>query len=334
MMKLIAIGIGLSIAACADDSEVEVLDEPALTATEVSALPVDGMDEHEHASADVLEAEPLDDGAIYDDDEAELLVDEAVTDDGEVQSIVDTLAFQPLLRAGLHPRASDGLRAAGVAAWRITQTVGNAPASAGVHQADGSVNGRPYTAAVDLSTRNLTTSQIHNLLERLAKVGFAAWYRKTGSDGWSGSNHIHAVYANSMMKSALRSQVRSWLVGRNGLVSNTSYGFHAFSARARSVVQAKFAQSNQGTSNGGAGLSARVNTSGAALTIRASASTTAAAVGSVSDGSFVTIRCQTYGTSVSGTYGTSRLWDKISGGYIADAFVATGSDGRIGPLCP
>src|SRR6185503_3585399 len=164
---------------------------------------------------------------------------------------------------------------------------------------------------VDLSTSGLSTAQIHNLLERLAKVGYAGWYRKNGSDGWSGANHIHAVYANCKMKTQLRSQIRSWLVGRNGLVSNTIYQFHKFSALAKSVVKSKFAQSNFGTSNGGTGVSARVNTSGAALTIRASASTSAAAVGSVADGAYVTITCQKYGQSVTGTYGTSTLWDRV-----------------------
>ncbi len=221
-----------------------------------------------------------------------------------------------------------------MSAWRITQTVGNAAASAGVHKQDGTVNGQPYTAAVDISTSGLSTTEIHNLLERLAKVGFAVWYRQHGRDGWNGVNHMHAVYANTKMKSALRSQVRSWLVGRNGLVSNTTYQFHKFSATAKSVVKAKFAQSSDGTTNGGAGVGARINTSGAALTIRAGASTSTAAIGSVSDGAYVTIRCQAYGKAISGTYGTSTLWDKIGTGFVADAYVATGSDGRVAPLCP
>lgn len=269
--------------------------------------------------------------------------DEPVVDDGEAAGVVgdeaaggagDAAAAQPLLKWGLHPRASDALRAAGVAAWRITQTIGNAPASAGVHLADGSVNGKSYTAAVDLSVSGMSAEQIHNLLEKLGKVGYAAWYRKSGSDGWSGSNHIHAVYASCKMKSALRSQVRSWLVGRNGLVSNTIYRWHTFSARAKSTVKAKLALSQGGTTNGGSGFSARVNTSGAALTIRAGASSSTAAIGSVADGAFVTISCQKVGQSVTGTYGTTTLWDKIGAGYVSDAYVSTGSDGRVAPDCP
>jgi hypothetical protein len=85
---------------------------------------------------------------------------------------------------------------------------------------------------------------------------------------------------------------------------------------------------------GGGAVVGRVNTSGAALTVRAGASTSADAVGSVADGAQVTIMCQKRGESVTGTYGTSTLWDKIGEGFIADAYVSTGSDGQVAPNCP
>jgi hypothetical protein len=322
----------LLLFACTDEAayKVDTSDSEELTAGEAAQLP-DPADDHDHDEALLVAGPAEDDAATFDDDDA-FSVFEADVVEGE--GATGVIAFQPLLKWGLHPRASDALRAAGVSAWRITQTIGNATASAGYHKQDGTVNGQPYTAAVDLSVSGLTSTQIHNLLERLAKVGFAAWYRKSGSDGWVGANHIHAVYANCRMKTQLQSQIRSWLVGRNGLVSNTLYKWHTFSALAKSVVKSKFAQSSYGTSNGGSGVSARVNTAGTPLTIRAAASTSSTAVGSVADGAYITITCQKYGQSVTGTYGTSTLWDKISGGYVADAYVATGSDGRVAPLCP
>ncbi len=332
MRQLTWIAIALCwLVACADHPEpgFEPFNEPALSAAELAELP-DGLADHVHDDGMLIEGVAEDDAAVFDDDAAELLLDEEVFEDA---STVTAAAPQPLLASGLHPRASTGLRAAGVSAWRITQTIGHAAASAGYHEQDGSVNGKPYTAAVDLSVRDMSSQQIHNLLERLAKVGFAAWYRTNGRDGWVGATHIHAVYANCKMKSVLRAQVRSWLVGRNGLSSNTLYNFHHFSATAKGIVKGKFAQSGSGTSNGGAGVSARVNTSGAALTIRASATSNAAATGSVADGAFVTISCQKTGQSITGTYGTSTLWDKISGGFVADAYISTGSDGRVAPLC-
>lgn len=92
--------------------------------------------------------------------------------------------------------------------------------------------------------------------------------------------------------------------------------------------------SQNSCSTGGSGVVGRVNTAGAALTVRSGASSITTAVGSVSDGAQVTITCQKHGQTVSGTYGTSSLWDHISGGYIADAYVSTGSDGQVAPTCP
>ncbi len=90
-----------------------------------------------------------------------------------------------------------------------------------------------------------------------------------------------------------------------------------------------------GTSGGsGSGVTGTVNTSGAPLTIRSGPSTGATAVGSVADGAKVTIKCQKHGSSVTGTYGTTTLWDFIGSGYVSDAYVNTGSDGQVAPTCP
>ncbi|WP_200214837.1 M23 family metallopeptidase [Micromonospora coerulea] len=73
-----------------------------------------------------------------------------------------------------------------------------------------------------------------------------------------------------------------------------------------------------------------VNTAGADLTVRSGPGTGYTAVGSVADGTTVTIYCQTSGTTVTGTYGTSSIWDRIgSGRYVSDAYVQTGYDGYI-----
>jgi hypothetical protein len=85
--------------------------------------------------------------------------------------------------------------------------------------------------------------------------------------------------------------------------------------------------------SGSTGVLGRVNTTGAPLNVRASASTGARIVGTVADGASVRITCQRTGTTVSGTYGTSSLWDYIGTGYVADAYVSTGSDGRVAPEC-
>ena len=88
-----------------------------------------------------------------------------------------------------------------------------------------------------------------------------------------------------------------------------------------------------GTGTGTAAVTGTVNTSGISLTVRSTASTSGAAVGSVADGAKVKISCQKKGTSVTGTYGTSTLWDYIGTGYVSDAYISTGSDGQVAPTC-
>jgi hypothetical protein len=82
------------------------------------------------------------------------------------------------------------------------------------------------------------------------------------------------------------------------------------------------------------GAPGTVNTSSADLNVRSGPGTSYSIVGSLSDGTSVKISCQTTGTSVTGTYGTSNIWDKIgTGRYVPDAYIYTGSDGRVAPNC-
>ncbi|KAF9190419.1 hypothetical protein BGZ50_000227 [Haplosporangium sp. Z 11] len=76
-----------------------------------------------------------------------------------------------------------------------------------------------------------------------------------------------------------------------------------------------------------------VRTAGDPLSIRASPSTSAKVVGSVKNGAKVNIDCIAHGTTVTGKYGTSDIWDHIPGGYVSDTYVYTGSDGAVAPLC-
>jgi uncharacterized protein YraI len=48
----------------------------------------------------------------------------------------------------------------------------------------------------------------------------------------------------------------------------------------------------------------------------------------------VTINCQKPGQTVTGPYGTTKIWDNIGvGEYISDSYVRTGSDGYVAPRC-
>ncbi|MFI5621043.1 SH3 domain-containing protein [Streptomyces sp. NPDC051567] len=51
-------------------------------------------------------------------------------------------------------------------------------------------------------------------------------------------------------------------------------------------------------------------------------------------GASVTIRCQRAGTTVSGPYGTTDIWDCVGNGqFVSDAYVRTGSDGYVAARC-
>jgi uncharacterized protein YraI len=80
--------------------------------------------------------------------------------------------------------------------------------------------------------------------------------------------------------------------------------------------------------------SGTVKTSGVPLTVRAAPGTGYDAWSKVSNGATVTILCQTRGSTVTGTFGQSNIWDMIStGGFVADAYVKTGSDGYVVNAC-
>ena len=150
------------------------------------------------------------------------------------------------LKYGLHPIASDRFRCAGITAARITQTIGSAAASAGTHAQDGTVDGAPYSAATDLSVIGLTEAQVKTLIARLDTLGFAAFYRRPGYDGWPASEarHIHAVFAGARMKSSLRSQISDFLAGKNGLASHTAYTFYQAPAEVKAYIKMIFLAAN------------------------------------------------------------------------------------------
>lgn len=133
-----------------------------------------------------------------------------------------------LLHWGLHPEASMALASIDVTGGMISQTIGSAPASAGYHAQDGTVDGQPYCAAVDLRTKGMTDLEAKVWLDKLGQAGFAAWLRQPGRDGWPllQIRHIHCVYSGIAMKVQLRQQIHAYCAGMNGLVTNRRYTFH------------------------------------------------------------------------------------------------------------
>ncbi|MER6959222.1 SH3 domain-containing protein [Streptomyces sp. NPDC000618] len=73
---------------------------------------------------------------------------------------------------------------------------------------------------------------------------------------------------------------------------------------------------------------------GVRLNVRSGPGTGYSVVRVLAEGTKVPIFCQTPGTSVSGPYGTTNIWDNIADGqFVSDAYVRTGSDGYVAPHC-
>ncbi|MEV5005538.1 SH3 domain-containing protein [Streptomyces sp. NPDC093064] len=73
---------------------------------------------------------------------------------------------------------------------------------------------------------------------------------------------------------------------------------------------------------------------GVRLNVRSGPGTGYSIVRALTEGAQVPIFCQTPGTTVSGYYGTSSIWDNIGNGqYVSDAYVYTGSDGYVASRC-
>lgn len=159
------------------------------------------------------------------------------------------------------------------------------------------------TRYAHLSTQTVSVGQV---VARGKKIG------TVGSTGGSSGPHLHYEQR------------------RNGVNEKP-----VFDGKVALFFGEKTYTSNNSCGGGGNdGVTGTVETSGANLKIRKSPSTSAEQVGTIADGAVVTITCQKVGTKVTGTFGTSKLWDFIGNGYIADAYVSTGSDGQVAPTCP
>ncbi|MBA2808123.1 SH3 domain-containing protein [Streptomyces sp. KM273126] len=73
---------------------------------------------------------------------------------------------------------------------------------------------------------------------------------------------------------------------------------------------------------------------GVRLNVRSGPGTGYTIVRVLPEGAKVPIFCQSPGTTVTGPYGTSNIWDNIGDAeYVSDAYVHTGSDGYVASRC-
>lgn len=160
------------------------------------------------------------------------------------------------------------------------------------------------------------TSLYAHLSGTKAKVGQSVSKGQTvayvGNSGGSTGSHLHFEQRlnNSTQKAEFNGSTALYYGSRNYTSKNSCGGTSA---------------SATGT----------VNTNGTPLTVRTGPGTSYSSTGTVNDGAKVSIYCQTTGTQISGTYGTTKIWDKIgtTARYVSDAYVYTGSDGMVAPWC-
>ncbi|MGV9299884.1 hypothetical protein [Amycolatopsis sp. NPDC003676] len=85
---------------------------------------------------------------------------------------------------------------------------------------------------------------------------------------------------------------------------------------------------------GSAAATGLVQTAGDPVNVRSGAHTSSSVKGLAANYAKVNIECYVNGDSVTGKFGTSKIWDRIGPGhYISDTYVKTGSDGPVAPLC-
>lgn len=76
--------------------------------------------------------------------------------------------------------------------------------------------------------------------------------------------------------------------------------------------------------------SGTVSTSASTLNVRSGPGASYPVVGSVPDGATVAVYCQAVGSTVTGPYGTTSVWNRIgTNRYVSDAYLLTGHDGYI-----
>jgi hypothetical protein len=186
-------------------------------------------------------------------------------------------------------------------------------------------------------------SGVVSRVENTGSTSYGRWIEIAHGNGYR-TRYAHLQTQTVKVGQAVRRGQKIGTVGSTGGSSGPHLHYEqrrdgvavkaVFNGRAALYFGTKNYTSQNSCNTSGGSVVGRVNTAGAPLTIRRDATTNSEAIGSVANGAQVTIKCQKRGQSITGTYGTSTLWDKIGTGYVSDAYVSTGSDGQVAPTCP
>ncbi len=153
----------------------------------------------------------------------------------------------------------------------------------------------------------------------------------TGTDvtcgGSATGRHVHfALRQNNEFVPIQHHIIGKWII-YNG---SSAYGGYAMHGSTR--VNVGSALYNYGALNLDQGI---VDTNGGtSLNKRSGPGTGYAIVGSVADGATVTVVCSQNGTTHTGRFGSTSLWNKLSDGtWVSDAYLATGANGPVSGWC-
>ncbi|RLP92565.1 peptidoglycan DD-metalloendopeptidase family protein [Micromonospora sp. CV4] len=164
-----------------------------------------------------------------------------------------------------------------------------------------------------------------------ASVGQGAFLGNTGTDvtcgGAAYGRHVHfGLRQNSAYVPIADHDIGKWVLA-NGAAAYQGGARHG----------SAWAGAGAGLYNYGAlGLTQAVvdANGGGALTRRAGPGTGYGALGSLADGATVSVSCSANGTSHTGRYGTTALWDRLSdGSWVSDAYLWTGVNGPVNGWC-
>ncbi|SCF09364.1 LasA protease [Micromonospora viridifaciens] len=164
-----------------------------------------------------------------------------------------------------------------------------------------------------------------------AGVGEGAYLGDTGTDvtcgGAASGRHVHfGLRQNNAYVPIAGHNLGKWVI-MNGGATYQGYALHG-----SAQVNVGGALYNYGS----LGLNQAIidANGGGTVNRRTGPGTGYAVAGSVADGATVTVACSANGTSHSGRWGTTALWNKLTDGtWVSDAFMWTGSAGAINGWC-
>ena len=128
---------------------------------------------------------------------------------------------------------------------RVTQGINHSSDRGNLHNTDVTINGKPYTGAVDISVRCLTEPQIRTLLAG-SRQGTDLPHGSENPGRTTGrARHTFMPFGwPARLKRVLRQQVESWLRGANGLGTDQPYAFWKPSAEMSRTVAMLYRASN------------------------------------------------------------------------------------------